>query len=52
MSNLLWSQPDASDAQIWEACRMANAQRFLQELPQGLDTVVGEWGVRLSGGQR
>jgi ABC-type multidrug transport system fused ATPase/permease subunit len=40
------------DEQVWEALRLASAERFVHELPDGLDTVVGERGVTLSGGQR
>lgn len=50
--NLLWSYPQASENDLWAACRMANADAFVNQLPQGMDTVVGDRGVRLSGGQR
>lgn len=50
--NLLWSRPEASETDLWHACRMANAEAFLRHLPKGLDTVVGDRGMRLSGGQR
>lgn len=50
--NLLWSYPQGNEADLWEACRMANAEAFVRQLPQGIDTVVGDRGVRLSGGQR
>jgi ATP-binding cassette subfamily B protein len=50
--NLRYGNWDASDEQIWEAARAANAETFLRELPQGLDTFLGEDGARLSGGQR
>ena len=50
--NLRYGNWDASDEQIWEAAAAANAERFLRELPQGLDTFLGEGGARLSGGQR
>jgi ATP-binding cassette subfamily B protein len=42
----------ASDDELWEAARAANAEEFLRKLPQGLDTFMGEGGARLSGGQR
>lgn len=42
----------AADAEIWEALRLAAADEFVHQLPDGLDTVVGERGVSLSGGQR
>lgn len=50
--NLRYGNWGASDAQIWEAAEAANAATFLKELPQGLDTFLGEDGARLSGGQR
>ena len=50
--NLLWSFEKASETELWEACCLANAEDFIKKLPQGLDTVVGDRGVRLSGGQR
>ena len=50
--NLRYGHWDASDEAIWEAARAANAETFLRELPQGLDTFLGEDGARLSGGQR
>ncbi|HLV08566.1 MAG TPA: ABC transporter transmembrane domain-containing protein [Croceibacterium sp.] len=50
--NLRYGNWDASEEQIWEAAEAANAARFLRELPQGLDTFLGEGGARLSGGQR
>jgi ATP-binding cassette subfamily B protein len=51
-ANLLWSQPKANEEDLWSACRMANAADFINALPLGIDTIVGERGVRLSGGQR
>ncbi len=50
--NLRYGRPEADDAAIWEAARAANAETFLRELPEGLDTFLGEDGARLSGGQR
>ncbi|MET1755272.1 ABC transporter transmembrane domain-containing protein [Novosphingobium sp. RD2P27] len=50
--NLRYGEWGASDDAIWEAARAANAERFLRDLPQGLDTFLGEGGARLSGGQR
>jgi ATP-binding cassette subfamily B protein len=50
--NLRYGNWQASDEAIWEAARAANAEAFLRELPQGLDTFLGEDGGRLSGGQR
>jgi ABC-type multidrug transport system fused ATPase/permease subunit len=50
--NLLWSFEEASESDLWAALRLANGENFVRELPQGIDTVVGDRGVRLSGGQR
>lgn len=49
--NLRWAREDATEAEIGEACRQANASEFIEEFPEGYDTVVGDRGVRLSGGQ-
>jgi ATP-binding cassette subfamily B protein len=50
--NLRYGEWAASDEQIWEAARAANAEGFLRDLPEGLDTYLGEGGARLSGGQQ
>jgi ATP-binding cassette subfamily B protein len=50
--NLRYGNWDASEDQLWQAARDANAEDFLRALPQGLDTFMGEGGARLSGGQR
>jgi subfamily B ATP-binding cassette protein MsbA len=50
--NISYSRPDASEAKIEEAARIAFAHDFIKELPQGYDTIVGERGIFLSGGQR
>src|SRR6185369_14991636 len=50
--NLRYGNWDASEDEIWQAARDANAEEFLRALPQGLDTFMGEGGARLSGGQR
>lgn len=50
--NIAYGKPDATDAEIWKAIRQANAEEFTRNLPDGLDTLVGERGVKLSGGQR
>jgi len=50
--NLVWAQPDATEKDLWQALAMANADAFVQALPNGLETVVGDRGLRLSGGQR
>lgn len=50
--NLRYGNWNASDEDIWQAARAANAEDFLRALPEGLDTFLGENGARLSGGQR
>jgi ATP-binding cassette subfamily B protein len=50
--NLRYGNWDATEDQLWQAARDANAEEFLRALPQGLDTFMGEGGARLSGGQR
>ncbi|MYT23719.1 ATP-binding cassette domain-containing protein [Streptomyces sp. SID7760] len=51
-ANIAYGQPDATDAQIEAAARAAQAEPFIQALPAGYDTKVGEQGLTLSGGQR
>ena len=51
-ANLLYARPDATEAQIEEAARAANIHDFIASLPDGYDTVVGERGYRLSGGEK
>ena len=50
--NIAYSRPDASDEDIREASRIAHCQEFIERFSDGLDTIVGERGVKLSGGQR
>lgn len=50
--NIAYGRPDASDAEVERAACEANAWEFIERLPDGLDTEVGERGVKLSGGQR
>ncbi|MEU9952381.1 ABC transporter ATP-binding protein, partial [Streptomyces sp. NPDC047939] len=51
-ANIAYGVPDATDAQIRAAARIACADEFIERLPRGYDTVVGEQGLTLSGGQR
>jgi ATP-binding cassette subfamily B protein len=51
-ANLLYANPEASDQEIVSAAEIANIHQFIQDLPDGYDTVVGERGYRLSGGER
>ena len=50
--NLLWVNESATEQELWESLELANASEFIRELPQGIETIVGERGMRLSGGQR
>ncbi len=50
--NIAYGRPGASEQEIKEAARKANALEFIEKFPGGLDTVVGERGIKLSGGQR
>lgn len=50
--NIRYGRPDATDAEIEEAARLANAEDFILQQPQGYDSLVGENGATLSGGQR
>ncbi len=50
--NVLYGRLDATDEEIWAAIRAANAEKFIKELPHGIDTRVGDRGLVLSGGQR
>ena len=50
--NIAYGRPEATDEEVREAARVAEADGFIDELPQGYDTIVGERGQKLSGGQR
>ncbi len=50
--NLRYAKPDATQAELESACRAANIHNFIHALPQGYDTVAGERGYRLSGGEK
>lgn len=50
--NMLLVKPNATEPQIWQALQFAAADEFVRQLPQGLDTVLGDRGERLSGGER
>lgn len=51
-ANLLWAKPDATEQEMWEALERAAAAGFLRTRREGLDTIVGDRGVRVSGGER
>jgi ABC-type multidrug transport system fused ATPase/permease subunit len=50
--NLLYARPDASEEMLWRALELANMREFVEAAPSGIDTVIGERGVKISGGQR
>ena len=50
--NLQWGDAQAGDEALWEACRVACADEFLERMPKGLDTDLGQGGVNVSGGQK
>lgn len=50
--NLRWIDPEVSDERIWEVLELASAADFVRQLPDGLDTQVGERGAQISGGER
>ena len=50
--NLKWGNPDATDDELWAACRAAHADEFLARMPAGLDTDLGQGGCNVSGGQK
>jgi ATP-binding cassette subfamily B protein len=52
LENIRYGRPEASDDEVFEAARLAAADGFIQRLPDGYDTFLGERGTRLSGGQR
>jgi len=51
-ANLLYARPDATQEELEAACRAANIHDFIADLPDGYDTIVGERGYRLSGGEK
>jgi ATP-binding cassette, subfamily B, multidrug efflux pump len=51
-SNLLHGKPDATDAELWEALEIAQADDFVREMPEGLDSTITQGGTNVSGGQR
>ena len=52
LENIRYGKPDASEEEIIEAAKNANAHEFIMELPDGYDTDIGQRGVKLSGGQK
>jgi subfamily B ATP-binding cassette protein MsbA len=50
--NIAYGKPEATEAEIVQAARLANAEEFIEKMPDGYDTMIGERGTTLSGGQR
>jgi ATP-binding cassette, subfamily B, putative efflux pump len=50
--NLRYARPNATRKMLWEALELANLRQFVESLPDGINTVIGERGVKISGGQR
>lgn len=51
-ANLAWARPDATEDEMWQSLQHASASDFVNQLPNGIDTIIGERGVRLSGGEK
>ena len=51
-SNMQWGKEDATDEEIWEALRLAQAESFVRSLPNGLDSPIEQGGSNVSGGQK
>ena len=51
-NNILYGRPDASEAEVFEAIRLAQLESFIHKLPEGTETIVGERGLKLSGGEK
>jgi ATP-binding cassette subfamily B protein len=52
LENIRYGRPDATDDEVWRAAMDARCNSFIEDLPEGLNTIVGDRGLRLSGGQR
>jgi len=52
LANIAFARPDASEAEVWDAAEAAELARFIETLPQKMETRVGERGLKLSGGER
>eukprot|EP01135_Chromosphaera_perkinsii_P009648 Nk52_evm98s1810 gene=Nk52_evmTU98s1810 len=52
IENIRYGKPDATDEEVFEAAKMANADKFIRDFPKGYHTILGERGVTVSGGQR
>lgn len=51
-NNIAFGNPQAAEEEVWKAARVANALEFIEKLPEGLHTTIGDRGTKLSGGQR
>jgi ABC-type multidrug transport system fused ATPase/permease subunit len=52
MQNVLYAAPEAEDEEVREACRKAHAHEFIQTMPDGYQTIIGEGGIQLSQGEK
>ena len=52
LENIRYGRPDATDAEVIAAAKAANAHGFIEEMPNGYDTDIGQRGAKLSGGQK
>ncbi len=52
MENIRYGRTDATDDEVFEAAKKAHAHEFIEKLPQGYESFVGERGIKLSGGRR
>ncbi|AQW22256.1 multidrug ABC transporter ATP-binding protein [Lentilactobacillus curieae] len=50
--NIVYGKPNATDDQVWQVAKLANIDEFIKTLPNGMDTQIGERGIKLSGGQK
>lgn len=50
--NIIYGKEDATEEEVWEAVRISSLEKLVKSLPEGLDTLVGERGMKLSGGER
>jgi ATP-binding cassette, subfamily B, putative efflux pump len=50
--NLVYARPDATEEMLWQSLELANLKSFVETLPESLDTIIGERGTKVSGGQR
>lgn len=51
-NNILWANPNLTDEEILNICKKSNSHQFITDFPEGLDTMLGDRGIKMSGGQR